>query len=102
MNSNMKSEQRRDFLKASALLAGGAMLSSIPLAGAYAAGSDVMYKPRAGGRAVAEPKLNTALVPCAEVKHLVADRELSRGRATCAQNDVSDKLCALSAAVRPP
>ncbi len=42
MNSNMKSEQRRDFLKASALLAGGAMLSSIPLAGAYAAGSDVI------------------------------------------------------------
>lgn len=42
MNSNMKSEQRRDFLKASALLAGGAMLSTIPLAGAYAAGSDVI------------------------------------------------------------
>ncbi|WP_161890181.1 Gfo/Idh/MocA family protein [Pontibacter russatus] len=30
--------KRREFLKASALLAGGAMLSSIPLAGAYAAG----------------------------------------------------------------
>ncbi len=42
MNSDNKSEQRRDFLKASALLAGGAMLSSIPLTGAYAAGSDVI------------------------------------------------------------
>ncbi|MBF9255485.1 Gfo/Idh/MocA family oxidoreductase [Pontibacter sp. 172403-2] len=34
--------QRREFLKASALLAGGALLSSVPLAGAYAAGSDTI------------------------------------------------------------
>ena len=32
------SSKRRDFLKASAILAGGAVLSSLPLAGAYAAG----------------------------------------------------------------
>lgn len=35
-------QQRRDFLKASALIAGGALLSSIPLAGAYASGSDTI------------------------------------------------------------
>ena len=35
-------QQRRDFLKASALLAGGAMLSSFPLTGAYAAGDDTI------------------------------------------------------------
>ncbi|WP_129716564.1 Gfo/Idh/MocA family protein [Pedobacter sp. SYP-B3415] len=34
--------ERRDFLKNSALLAGGAMLSNIPLAGAFAAGSDTI------------------------------------------------------------
>ncbi|MCZ4244828.1 Gfo/Idh/MocA family oxidoreductase [Pedobacter punctiformis] len=39
---NIDLQQRRDFLKASALLAGGAMLSSIPLAGAYASGSDTI------------------------------------------------------------
>lgn len=33
---------RRDFLKTSALLAGGTLLSSLPFAGAYAAGSDVI------------------------------------------------------------
>lgn len=35
-------QQRREFLKTSALLAGGAMLSAIPLAGAYASGSDTI------------------------------------------------------------
>lgn len=33
---------RRDFLKTSALLAGGTILSTIPLAGAYAAGNDTI------------------------------------------------------------
>lgn len=33
---------RREFLKTSALLAGGTLLSTIPLAGAYAAGNDVI------------------------------------------------------------
>ncbi|SEM91772.1 Predicted dehydrogenase [bacterium A37T11] len=37
-----KNEQRRDFLKTSVMLAGGAMLSNIPLVGAYAAGDDVI------------------------------------------------------------
>lgn len=35
-------EQRREFLKTSALLAGGAVLSGLPLAGAYAAGTDTI------------------------------------------------------------
>ncbi|MBC6111251.1 Gfo/Idh/MocA family protein [Pedobacter fastidiosus] len=39
MNKEPLTQQRRDFLKASALLAGGAIISSIPLAGAYASGS---------------------------------------------------------------
>jgi len=35
-------QQRREFLKTSALLAGGTMLSTIPLVGAYASGSDTI------------------------------------------------------------
>lgn len=42
MNGKSAGEQRREFLKTSALLAGGAMLSGMPLAGVYAAGSDVI------------------------------------------------------------
>ncbi len=42
MNGKSAGEQRREFLRNSALLAGGAVLSGIPLAGAYAAGSDVI------------------------------------------------------------
>ena len=41
-DKNFDVNQRREFLKASALLAGGALLSTIPLAGAYAAGSDTI------------------------------------------------------------
>ncbi|MCX2575389.1 Gfo/Idh/MocA family protein [Pedobacter sandarakinus] len=40
MRKEPNTQERRDFLKTSALLAGGAFLSSIPLAGAYASGSD--------------------------------------------------------------
>jgi myo-inositol 2-dehydrogenase / D-chiro-inositol 1-dehydrogenase len=39
MKKNVNKNQRREFLKNSAILTGGAMLSSIPLAGAFAAGS---------------------------------------------------------------
>ena len=42
MNNKTQNKERRDFIRTSALLAGGAMLSSIPLAGAYASGSDVI------------------------------------------------------------
>ncbi|ULT24436.1 twin-arginine translocation signal domain-containing protein [Sphingobacterium sp. E70] len=38
----MENLERRDFIKTSAVVAGGAMLSSLPLSGAYAAGSDVI------------------------------------------------------------
>lgn len=38
----MENLERRDFIKTSAMVAGGAMLSSLPLSGAYAAGSDVI------------------------------------------------------------
>ena len=41
-NETSKTEQRRDFLKTSAILTGGALLSGIPLAGAYASGSDII------------------------------------------------------------
>ena len=39
---NFSKNERREFLKTSAMLAGGAMLSSVPLAGAFAAGSGVI------------------------------------------------------------
>ncbi len=39
---NIDLTKRRDFLKTSALLAGGAMLSTFPLAGAFAAGKDTI------------------------------------------------------------
>nr|WP_276904044.1 Gfo/Idh/MocA family oxidoreductase [Pedobacter kyonggii] len=42
MKKPINQQERRDFLKATAMLAGGAMLSSIPLAGAYASGSDTI------------------------------------------------------------
>ena len=42
MKKEPNTQERRDFLKASALLAGGAMLSSMPLAGAYASGTDTI------------------------------------------------------------
>ena len=45
MNDNslgQEKNQRREFLKSSAILTGGAFLSSIPLAGAFAAGSDTI------------------------------------------------------------
>ncbi|UKT64825.1 Gfo/Idh/MocA family protein [Pedobacter mucosus] len=42
MKKEPNAQERRDFLKASALLAGGVILSSIPLAGAYASGSDTI------------------------------------------------------------
>jgi predicted dehydrogenase len=42
MKKPINQKDRRDFLKATAMLAGGAMLSSIPLAGAYASGSDTI------------------------------------------------------------
>ncbi|MGN8057560.1 Gfo/Idh/MocA family oxidoreductase [Pedobacter sp. 22163] len=42
MKKPINQQDRRDFLKATAMLAGGAMLSSIPLAGAYASGSDTI------------------------------------------------------------
>ncbi|GGG99969.1 Gfo/Idh/MocA family oxidoreductase [Pedobacter zeae] len=42
MRKPINQQDRRDFLKATAMLAGGAMLSSIPLAGAYASGSDTI------------------------------------------------------------
>ncbi|MFU1856313.1 dehydrogenase [Sphingobacterium sp. CZ-UAM] len=38
----MENLERRDFIKTSAVVAGGALLSSLPLSGAYAAGSDVI------------------------------------------------------------
>jgi predicted dehydrogenase len=38
----MENLERRDFIKTSAVVAGGAVLSSMPLSGAYAAGSDVI------------------------------------------------------------
>jgi len=41
-NEISKTKHRRDFLKTSAILTGGALLSGIPLAGAYASGSDVI------------------------------------------------------------
>jgi myo-inositol 2-dehydrogenase/D-chiro-inositol 1-dehydrogenase len=41
-NETSKTKQRRDFLKTSAILTGGALLSGIPLAGAYASGSDII------------------------------------------------------------
>ncbi|MGA9652015.1 Gfo/Idh/MocA family protein [Pedobacter sp.] len=40
--SILTQQQRREFLKTSALLAGGTMLSTIPLVGAYASGSDTI------------------------------------------------------------
>lgn len=40
--NNYKNNQRRDFLKKSALLAGGTMLSGLPLGGVYAAGDDTI------------------------------------------------------------
>lgn len=42
MKQEPLTQQRRDFIKASALLAGGALISSIPLAGAYASDSDTI------------------------------------------------------------
>ena len=42
MTGKSTGEQRREFLKTSALLAGGAMLSSVPFVGAYAGGDDVI------------------------------------------------------------
>ena len=42
MKKPINQQDRRDFLKATAMLAGGAMLSSIPLTGAYASGSDTI------------------------------------------------------------
>lgn len=42
MDSKQLGEQRREFLKTSAMLAGGAMLSTMPFVGAYATGSDVI------------------------------------------------------------
>lgn len=42
MKKPINQQDRRDFLKATAMLAGGAMISSIPLAGAYASGSDTI------------------------------------------------------------
>lgn len=43
MNNKFSNKKdRRDFIKTSAILTGGALLSSLPLAGAYAAGSDVI------------------------------------------------------------
>ncbi len=39
---NVTLKERRTFLKTSALIAGGAMLSSIPFSGAYAAGGDTI------------------------------------------------------------
>ncbi len=42
MNKSRNDKQRREFLKTSALLAGGTMLSGIPLAGAYAGGDDTI------------------------------------------------------------
>ncbi|MDP3468625.1 MAG: Gfo/Idh/MocA family oxidoreductase [Daejeonella sp.] len=41
-NEIFETKQRRSFLKTSAILTGGALLSGIPLAGAYASGSDVI------------------------------------------------------------
>lgn len=38
----MENLERRDFIKTSAMVAGGAMLGGLPLSGAYAAGSDVI------------------------------------------------------------
>lgn len=42
MKDKSSNNYRREFLKTSALIAGGAVLSHIPLVGAYAAGSDVI------------------------------------------------------------
>lgn len=42
MKKPINQQDRRDFLKTTAMLAGGAMISSIPLAGAYASGSDTI------------------------------------------------------------
>ncbi|SFC60924.1 Predicted dehydrogenase [Parapedobacter composti] len=42
MDTKRIGEQRREFLKTSALLAGGAVLSGVPLVGAYAAGNDTI------------------------------------------------------------
>lgn len=42
MKKSISLQERREFLKVSALLAGSAMLSSFPLAGAYASGSDTI------------------------------------------------------------
>jgi predicted dehydrogenase len=41
-NKISETKQRRDFLKTSAILTGGALLCGIPLAGAYAGGSDTI------------------------------------------------------------
>lgn len=41
-NKTNELNERRDFIKTSAILTGGALLSSIPLAGAYASGSDTI------------------------------------------------------------
>ena len=41
-NKVSETKQRRDFLKTSAILTGGALISGIPLAGAYAGGSDII------------------------------------------------------------
>ena len=41
-NEISETNVRRDFLKTSAILTGGALLSSLPLAGAYASGSDTI------------------------------------------------------------
>lgn len=42
MRSNKKGGQRREFLKTSAMLAGGTLMSNIPFLGAYAAGDDTI------------------------------------------------------------
>ncbi|KLT65695.1 Gfo/Idh/MocA family protein [Pedobacter sp. BMA] len=42
MKKEPNTQERRDFLKASALLVGGTILSSIPLAGAFASGTDTI------------------------------------------------------------
>jgi len=41
-NEISETKNRRDFIKTSAILTGGALLSGIPLAGAYASGSDII------------------------------------------------------------
>ena len=41
-NEISETKDRRDFIKTSAILTGGALLSGMPLAGAYASGSDII------------------------------------------------------------